>query len=128
VARAKTRTRSDLELFGELLKTAITRPEETPDRLTVLSLPDEEQDQLLTLRRLELIRALRDHRGAELTVSELAEAVGRRVDVVSRDLHVLERYGIVELERVGRTKQVRLATDMILIHLRAIPDGPRVSP
>lgn len=117
--RTKTRIRDDLELFGELVQAAIRHPDGTPDRLTVLSLPNEEQDRLFTPKRLELIRALRDRGPEELTVSELAQAVGRRLDVVSRDLHALERYGVVELEKVGRTKRVHLATDMILLHLGA---------
>ena len=117
MTKAKVSTREDLELFGELVQMAFRNPEGTPDRLTVISLSDEEQDRLITGKRLELIHVLRDQ--GELTISELARAVGRRLDAVSRDLAALERYGIVDLKRAGRTKRVRLKTELILLYLGA---------
>lgn len=113
------RAKTGAELFDELVQAAILRPDRTPDRLTVLSLSDEEQDRLFTPKRLELLRVLRDRDEGELTISELAHLLGRRLDVVSRDLQVLARHGVVELEKVGRTKRVHLATDWVLIHLGA---------
>lgn len=111
------RVETGAELFGELVQAAILRPDKTPDRLTVLSLSDEEQDRLFTPKRLELLRVLRDRGEGELTISELARLLGRRLDVISRDLQVLARHGVVELEKVGRTKRVHLAADWILLHL-----------
>ena len=115
-ARAKATSRADLEFFGRLIQAAFQDPEGTPDRLTVISLGEEEQDRLITPKRLELIRTLRDRGG--LTVSELAARLGRRPDTVSRDLKALAKHGIVELEREGRTKRVRLATDIILLLMK----------
>lgn len=122
--KIKTEARAGLELFGELVQRAFRDPEGTPDRLTVISLADEEQDRLITPRRLELIRTLRDR--GELTISELASEVGRRLDVVSRDLHALAKHGIIELDREGRTKRVRLATELILLYVVA-PREPVVA-
>lgn len=113
---AKVKARADLEFFGRLVQEAFRDPGRTPDRLTVISLSDEEQDRLITPKRLELIRTLRDHGG--LTVSELAARVHRRPDTVSRDLKVLAKHGIVELSREGRKKRVRLATDIILLLMK----------
>lgn len=111
----KAKTRADLELFGALVEAALRDPERMPDRLVMLSLADEEQERLMTPKRLEMIQALRRLR--EPTVSELAQALKRRLDTVSRDLQALAKHGIVELRREGRTKRVRLAVDLILIHL-----------
>lgn len=117
MTETKTRTRADLDLFGELVLSAFRDPEGTLDRLTVLSLDDEEQDRLITPKRLELIRTLRDR--GELTISALAAKLGRRLDTVSRDLYALAKHDIVELKREGRSKRVRLATDLILLYLAA---------
>ncbi len=108
--------RADLEFFGRLVQEAFRDPEGMPDRLTVLSLSDEERAWLITPKRLELLQVLRDHPGP--TVSELARRLGRRLDTVSRDLRALARHGIVELRREGRTKRVRLATDLILLLMK----------
>jgi predicted transcriptional regulator len=118
--KIKTEARADLELFGQLVQRAFRDPEGMPDRLTVISLADEEQDRLITPRRLELIRTLRDR--GELTISELADEVGRWLDVVSRDLHALAKHSIIKLDREGRTKRVRLATELILLYVVAPPE------
>ncbi len=82
----------------------------------MLSLADEEQERLMTPKRLELIQALQ--RLKEPTISELAQALKRRLDTVSRDLKALAKHGIVELRREGRTKRVQLAADLVLLYLR----------
>jgi len=91
------------------------------DRFAVISLSEEEQGRLITPKRLELIRTLRDR--GELTVSQLAELLDRRLDTISRDLKALAKHGIVEFKREGRTKRVRLATDIILLYV-ATPQEP----
>ena len=112
----KAKARADLEFFEALIEAALKDPDKMPDRLVMLSLADEEQERLMTPKRLELIQALQ--RLKEPTISELAQALKRRLDTVSRDLKALSKHGIVELRREGRTKRVQLAADLVLLYLK----------
>jgi len=114
----KAKAREDLELFGRLVKEAIRHPDLTPDRLTILSLSEEEQNRVLTPKRLELVRVIRDQEPE--TISELAELVGRRVDSVSRDLRILSTYGIIEFMKRGREKKIILSKDLIILPLLSV--------
>nr|BAL59770.1 hypothetical conserved protein [Candidatus Acetothermum autotrophicum] len=91
----------------------MAQPDLAPDRLIVLSLSEQAQHRVLTPRRLELVRTLRSK---EITsVSELARAVRRSIESVSRDLRVLRSVGLIEFSRDGTTKRPILAKDVIVM-------------
>jgi len=78
--------------------------------------------------RLRIVAALD---GAELTVSELASVIGRRVPATSQHLRLLRDLKIVEGERLGTTVRYRLrsgdATDQIRAVLSALQDDEAVA-
>jgi len=71
-----------------------------------LILNREAANDLLTERRMELIEAIREEEPD--TISELAEAVDRKVSAVSRDLDILAKHTVIEFEEGpgGRKKPV----------------------
>jgi len=60
-------------------------------------LSEKELMQILTPRRIELLRAIRKYEPK--TLSELARMVKRKVEAVDRDIRLLKKYELVLLER-----------------------------
>ncbi len=58
---------------------------------------------VLTPRRLEMLKAVRDHRPE--SVRALAQLTGRNVKNVAEDLALLSSLGLVEMERRGSGKR-----------------------
>ena len=112
-SKRSAREDAALEFLSRLLRGALAQPDLAPDRLIVLSLSEQAQHRILTPRRLELVRTLRSK---EITsVSELARAVRRSIESVSRDLRVLRSVGLIEFSRDGTTKRPILAKDVIVM-------------
>lgn len=61
---------------------------------------------VFTAERVRLLETLRSRKGAK-SVTDLADALGRDVTRVSRDVAALESYGLVELERDGKAKRIK---------------------
>lgn len=59
--------------------------------------------QLLTDRRLELLRSLMSERPG--SISDLAERLDRNYSTVHQDVELLAEYGIVRFRRAGQAKQ-----------------------
>ena len=104
-------------LLGDLVERAIQRPEETPDRLAILELTDEEYRRLLTPRRMEILAVLASEEVR--SVSHLAELCGRSVPAVSRDLRVLTSRSLVEMHVEGRTRRPERVNNVVMLSLPA---------
>jgi predicted transcriptional regulator len=76
-----------------------------------------ELSSLFAPARLELLRNISKHR---LTVGEMAHAVHRKIPAVSRDLKLLEKYGLVRFHNEGRRKYPELVRHFVVLPL----DGP----
>ena len=106
-----------MDLFWRMVEDSFERPELYPDSLTVIALSDAIKSRVFTPGRLQLIKALREK--PALSVSDLAKRVRRPLASVSRDLKVLQTYGIVELRRNGRVTVPILIPAHIVIPLAA---------
>lgn len=82
---------------------SIKDPERTPDNLSIIELSPEMSFKVLTKKRLQIFRTLK-HGPCINSIKELAERIGRRQEVVSRDLQILKNYGLVDFEENGRAK------------------------
>ncbi len=85
---------------------------------TVLSINDE-LSSLITSSRVKII-ALLQSSGGQRSIRELAIELGRPEKSVSRDVEILKRYGLVEVNEVsdrrGRRREIRIgATKLILV-------------
>lgn len=104
-----------LDQFGEAIEDVFENPDAYPDKVTYLALSEEEKKQLLTPKRIQLVKTIRNHDG--LSVSELAREVGRDTGAVSRDLKVLSDHEVIELSRSGHRKEATVAASHIVIPL-----------
>lgn len=111
------RLEREIDEFFEMAKEAVRHPELFPDKVVIVSLTQEQKNSILTKSRIELIRAI--NRRNPKTVNELAEIVQRNPAAVSRDLAVLENYGILELIKVGRSRRPVIEKDMLMMPLKA---------
>jgi DNA-binding transcriptional ArsR family regulator len=71
--------------------------------------------------RLRLLLALAG--GAEMSVGQLAEAVGHDVSTVSNHLRPLRVLGVVALRRDGRRRLYRLTSEQVRYLLGLLPAG-----
>jgi len=108
-----------MELFWRMIEEAVERSELYPDRLTVIALSDALKANLFTPRRLQLIEALQAKPAT--SISELADRLGRPIASVSRDIRILNAYGLVELRQEGRSKVPVLVPTHIVITLSQAP-------
>lgn len=107
--------------FGDLkaaVHASIQDPEGTPDNLSIIELSPEVSFKVLTNKRLQIFRTLKHNPGIS-SIKGLSERVGRRPEVVSRDLKILINYGLVDLEEDGRTKVPKVinGSDGILVRI-----------
>jgi len=106
-----------MDLFWRMIEDSFERPELYPDNLTVIALSDAIKSRVFTPGRLQLVKALREK--PALSVSDLAKRVRRPLASVSRDLKVLQTYGVVRLRRSGRVTVPTLIPAHIVIPLAA---------
>ena len=104
-----------VKLFEKFLDFALENPEISPDKLIILDIRKETFNKLFTPARMDIIYAIKEIKPQ--TVKELTEHLKRPLESVSRDLGVLENYGILEFTRNGKTKKPKIEKEMILIPL-----------
>ena len=107
--------KNSIEIVSKMIDFAIENPEASPDRVLVINMKKDTFEKLLTPSRMEIIRTIK--RTNPQTVGELARKIKRPMESVSRDLRILESYGILELIKTGKTKSPKIKKEMILIPL-----------
>ena len=90
-------------------------PNKYPDKGLLLSLSDEEMPQIFTKERLKLVRLIQGKKPKNVT--ELSALVGRRLSAVIRDLELLERFQIVELQKNGKNVIPTVKKEILIIPL-----------
>ncbi|MDZ7688112.1 MAG: DUF6516 family protein [Halobacteriales archaeon] len=74
-----------------------------------------EIQRILTPKRLELIRSIMENEPDSM--SEVSEQLGRGLREIHDDLHLLEKYEVVELRKEGRAKKPVVPYDRIKIEV-----------
>lgn len=90
-------------------------PDEHPDNGLLLSLSDDELTQLFTKKRLALLRLVQNRSPKNAT--ELSRLAGRRLSAVMRDLELLEKLHIVNLERAGKSVVPKVGKEILILPL-----------
>lgn len=98
-----------------LIETQIKHPEITPDKVLIINLENECLDKIFTPARKEILEVIK-HKNPK-NIGDIARLVDRSMESVSRDLRILENYGLVEMEHIGREKIPHLEKDLLLIPL-----------
>jgi predicted transcriptional regulator len=96
---------------------ALEKPELAPSRVLVISLNKKSLKKILTPSRMELIRTIKEK--TPRSVGALAKLVNRPVESVSRDLKILENYGLLAFTQAGRQKIPEIEKDVLMIPLTA---------
>ena len=87
-------------------------PEFSPDRILIIEtnvLRD-----IITPARTELMEVIKEKKPN--SVSELAKLVNRPQESVSRDLTVLNNYGILDFVKTGTVRKPIIEKDIIAVH------------
>ncbi|MBI2543524.1 MAG: helix-turn-helix domain-containing protein [Candidatus Aenigmarchaeota archaeon] len=104
-------------MVSRMIDFALEKPEVAPSRVLVINLSKTALEKVLTPSRIDLIREIRERKPK--SVSELAELVKRSVEAVSRDLNILENYGLLTLVKAGKIKKPEIEKDILMIPLKS---------
>lgn len=103
-------------MVSRMIDFALEKPEIAPSRVLIISLSKKSLEKILTPGRMDLVRTIREKKPK--SVGELAKSVKRPVQSISRDLNVLENYGLLSLVQVGRVKKPEIEKDVLMIPLK----------
>ena len=118
----ETEMRRRIDTAFEFLGRVADHPERFPDEAVLFLLEPSEVASVMTKERLRLLRELEAKEYPSLVA--LAEALGRDVSRVRKDLLVLERLDLVGFSKSGNRLRVRPTATGIYIPLFA-PKGHR---
>jgi predicted transcriptional regulator len=97
----------------ELTRRVAAQPDIFPDRFIAIPL-DPELTSVLSRERIRLLNLLRE-KGSFDSVNQLAKELGREQSRVSRDLAELVHFGLIEIEREGKSKVIRAQDAPIIL-------------
>lgn len=101
-----------IKLLDVFVRMQSEYPEFTPDR--VLIIETRVLKDIITPARTELMEAIREKKPN--SVGELAKLVNRPQESVSRDLTILNNYGVLDFVRIGKVRKPRIEKDIIAVH------------
>lgn len=90
-------------------------PDKYPDKGLLLSLSDSKVTQIFTKKRLELIRLIQEKKPKNST--ELSKLANRQLSAVKRDLELLEKFHVVELEKKGKNVIPNVIKEIVILPL-----------
>lgn len=105
------------QMFRRMIDFALENPELAPSRVLVISLSKKSLEKILTPSRIELVRTIKEKKPK--SVGSLAKLTRRPIESVSRDLRILENYGLLTFSRAGRGKIPEIEKDVLMIPLTA---------
>jgi len=94
-------TNQKFESFKKLVEKTIEMPEIFPDEVAFLPLTDDEWKNIFTEKRIELIREIGKN---PESITQLAKALNRHQEAISRDIKFLEFMGVIKIESKGKQK------------------------
>ena len=97
------------------LNKVMENPAKYPDKGVILSLSDDEMTQVFTKKRLELVRLIQNKKPSNAT--KLSELAGRRLSAVMRDLDLLEKFHVIELEKNGKNIKPTVKSEILVLPL-----------
>jgi len=103
-------------MVSRMIDFALEKPELSPSRVLVINLSKTTLEKVLTPSRMDLIREIREKKPK--SVGGLAELVKRPIESVSRDLSILENYGLLSLVKIGKIKKPEIEKDILMIPLK----------
>lgn len=96
-----------------IMKAVLKDPEGTPDKILILDLNREKLSMLFSPSKLEILKTLKEKKIN--SVGELAKELNRPVESVSKDLKILQVYGLLELVQHGKQKIPKLEKELLIV-------------
>ncbi len=96
------------------LEPILKAPEKYPDHLVVLPAGSPILAKIFSKEPTRIIEYLRKH-GPISSIQQLAEVLGRDPAAVSRDVHILEQYGLLSTDPHGREKRLSATNRSVLV-------------
>lgn len=90
-----------IEDFSSAVKQELKKGKNQKQNKKIIYIQPKDIPRLLSVKRLELIHEIRACEN-KITVSTLAKRLKRKQEAVSRDLLILNQFGLIELQRTGR--------------------------
>lgn len=103
------------KMMNKMIDYALERPSDAPSRVLVVNFSKTGIDKILTPARTELLRVIIQKKPQ--TVGDLVKDVKRPKESVSRDLKILESYGLISSTKFGRERRPRVEKDVIAMQL-----------
>ena len=102
-----------MKFKDSIIRSMLEDPEGTPDRILILDISKENLSTLFSPSKLEILKMLRERKIN--SVGELAKELKRPVESVSKDLKILQAYGLLELVQDGQQKVPKLEKELLVI-------------
>ncbi len=97
------------------LDDVIERPDDYPDKTVVFALTDDELCRIFTKERLRILRLLSEKQIT--SIKELSGLLKRDFAAVHRDLDILQRSSLVNLEKKGQRVMPSIAREGVYLSL-----------
>ncbi len=105
------------KMISRMLDYSLENPEQAPSRVLVISMSKKTLEKIVTPARMDLIRAINEKKPK--SVGELVKIVNRPKESVSRDLRILENYGLLSLVHIGKIRRPKIDKDVLMIPLKS---------
>lgn len=110
----KTKIDKKFETIKAFFEKVFEKPEAFPDKALILPLDEREISEIFTRRRIEIIKDVAKFEGS---LSEIAKRTNRELSAIQRDVEILEKAGILELEKHGRKVKPSLKGEILILPL-----------
>lgn len=107
----KKKVSEGIKLLDFFVRMQQEYPEMSPDRILIIE--TKILKNIITPARTELIEAVRENKPD--SVGELARILKRPQEAVSRDLRILNNYGVLDFVQLGKVKKPRIEKDIIVV-------------
>ena len=87
--------------FSNAVKKELNSSSEGSSSKKIMYIQPKDVSKLLSAKRVKLMHEMR-RGGNKMNVSDLAEKLNRKQEAISRDLKILNKFGLVQLPRSGR--------------------------
>lgn len=110
----KTKIDKKFETIKAFFEKVFEKPGAFPDKALILPLDEREISEIFTRRRIEIIKDVAKFEGS---LSEIAKRTNRELSAIQRDVEILEKVGILELEKQGRKVKPSLKGEILILPL-----------
>ncbi len=102
-----------MKFKNSIIRSMLEDPESTPDKVLILDISKENLSMLFSPSKLEILKILREKKIK--SVGGLAKELKRPVESVSKDLKILQAYGLLELVQNGQQKTPKLEKEFLVV-------------